>query len=163
MALSFVEYQGDGITKVFAVPFDYIYKADVKVTLNGQTVTFTWLSPNSISLSTAPTSAQLLRIERDTEKQTALVDFKNDSVLDEALLDLMWKQVFMIIQEAQDQSDVSFAVSDTARSIATEAKSIAQTALTKGDSALSTAGNAVAIANAAQTSANNAVTPNPLF
>lgn len=156
MALSFVEYQGDGITKVFAVPFDYIYKADVKVTLNGQPATFSWLSPNSISLSTAPTSAQLLKIERDTEKQNALVDFKNDSVLDEALLDLMWKQVFMIIQEAQDQSDVSFAVSDNARSIATEAKDIAQTAETKADSAIATANGAVSTANSAVSKADAA-------
>lgn len=156
MALSFVEYQGDGITKVFAVPFDYIYRDDVKVTLNGQPATFSWLSPNSISLSTAPTSAQLLKIERDTEKQTALVDFKNDSVLDEALLDLMWKQVFMIIQEAQDQSDVSFAVSDNARSIATEAKGIAQTAETKADTAIATANGAVVTANSAVSTANAA-------
>lgn len=156
MALSFVEYQGDGITKVFAVPFDYIYRDDVKVTLNGQPATFSWLSPNSISLSTAPTSAQLLKIERDTEKQTALVDFKNDSVLDEALLDLMWKQVFMIIQEAQDQSDVSFNISDNARSIATEAKGIAESANTKADSAIATANGAVTTANSAVSTANAA-------
>lgn len=156
MALSFVEYQGDGITKVFAVPFDYIYRDDVKVTLNGQPATFSWLSPNSISLSTAPTSAQLLKIERDTEKQTALVDFKNDSVLDEALLDLMWKQVFMIIQEAQDQTDVSYGISDNARAIAAEAKGIAQTAETKASSAISTANGAVSTADTALSTANTA-------
>ncbi|MGY8821355.1 MAG: phage tail fiber domain-containing protein [Pseudomonadales bacterium] len=156
MALSFVEYQGDGITKVFAVPFEYIYRDDVKVTLNGQPATFSWLSPNSISLSTAPTPAQLLKIERDTEKQTALVDFKNDSVLDEALLDLMWKQVFMIIQEAQDQTDVSYGISDNARAIAAEAKGIAQTAETKADSATATANGAVTTANTALSTANTA-------
>jgi len=164
MALSFVEYQGDGITKVFAVPFDYISQSDVQVTLDGQPASFTWTSPNTISVTTAPATGKTLKIQRDTEKAAPLVDFQNDSVLDEALLDLMWKQVFMVIQEAQDQADVSYGLSDDAKTIAQEAKGIAQTAEGKADSAIatangaaSTASNAVSTANAATSTANSAV------
>lgn len=107
MALSFVEYQGDGITTVFAVPFPYLSQTDVKVAIAGTDTAFTWTSPQTIKISPAPTNGEVVKIYRSTPNSRRLVDFEDDSILDEALLDQMSLQMFYIAQEAFDLSATS--------------------------------------------------------
>lgn len=110
MAFSFVEYPGDGETLTFGVPFPFIDRSHVKVALDGVEVAFDWNSDNVIRLETAPGAESVLKIYRETPKDQRLVDFADDSVMDEALLDKMSLQLFYIAQEAYDLSATSIVI-----------------------------------------------------
>ena len=110
MAFSFVEHIADGIGKDFAVPFPYISQAHVKVAVNGVDVAFTWNSPGSVELVSLPAKDALVKVYRETPKDDRLVNFEDDSVIDEALLDAMALQLFYIAQEAFDLSATSITI-----------------------------------------------------
>ena len=110
MAFSFVEYPGDGQTLTYSVPFPYIEKSHVKAALDGVEVPFQWNSDNVIQVNAAFPSSSILKIYRQTPKSQRLVDFADDSIMDEALLDLMSMQLFYIAQEAYDLSATSIVV-----------------------------------------------------
>ena len=104
MALSYVQYNGDGSTRNFAIPFPYLSTNDVKVALNGAAQTsFSFLSGGgTIQLATAPASGVTIEIRRVTPRDNRLVDFNDGSVITETDLDLSALQVFYIVQEAVD-------------------------------------------------------------
>jgi hypothetical protein len=104
MALSYVQYNGDGSTRNFAIPFPYLSTNDVKVALNGAAQTnFSFLSGGgTIQLATAPAYGVTIEIRRVTPRDNRLVDFNDGSVITETDLDLSALQVFYIVQEAVD-------------------------------------------------------------
>ena len=60
-------YVGDGATVSFAVPFDYLNRSDVIVTVGGVVVSaYTWTSSATISFNTAPLVGQAIVISRST-------------------------------------------------------------------------------------------------
>ena len=104
MALSYVQYSGDGSTRNFAIPFPYISTNDVKVAINGTSQTgFNFLSGGgTIQLPTVPAAGSTVEVRRVTPRDTRLVDFNDGSVITESDLDLANIQVFYIVQEAVD-------------------------------------------------------------
>lgn len=110
MALSFVEHLGDGTNKTFAVPFPYISPEHVKVAIGGVNTAYTWNSNSIVALVAAPAAGAIVKVYRETPNAERLVDFADDSVIDEALLDLMSQQLFFIAQEAFDLSASSIVV-----------------------------------------------------
>lgn len=90
----------NGTTSTFAVPFPFLSRAHVFVTLAGVPVTPVWLNDGLLSITPAPTG--LLKIQRQTPEVNRLVDFSNNSGLDEAQLDLSALQLFYLIQEVND-------------------------------------------------------------
>lgn len=110
MALSFVEHVGDGTTGEFAVPFPYISQQHVKASSAGLPVSFEWLSPGVIKIQPAPAADTIVKVYRETPNDSRLVDFEDDSVIDEALLDAMSLQLFYIAQEAFDLSATSITI-----------------------------------------------------
>lgn len=170
MAFSRATYTGNGTVTTFAVNFPYIAQGDVKVTLNGAAIAFTWNSPSVINITPAPVGK--VELYRDTSKTNRLVDFQDDSVLNERLLDDMSTQLFYIAQEAYDEAEEAGSNSVFAIEQALEALSRANTALDASASAVATATSAftaaaasvnasttaVNTANAAATTANSAAT-----
>lgn len=110
MAFSFVEHIADGTSNDFAVPFPYISQSHVKAAVNGVDVTYAWNSPGSIELSELPVEGALVKVYRETPKDDRLVNFEDDSVIDEALLDAMALQLFYIAQESFDLSATSITI-----------------------------------------------------
>ena len=110
MALSFVEHLGDGLSNTFAVPFPYIAQDHVRVAVDGSPRAFTWSSPSVVRLAAVPPSKAVVKIYRETPNTERLVDFEDDSIIDEALLDQMNLQLFYIAQEAYDLSATSIVV-----------------------------------------------------
>ena len=102
MALTFVQYTGNGTTKTFAVPFPYLESDHVKASVNGTATPITFDTPSLVRFSTAPANGALIDIRRSTPNESRLVDFQDGSTLTEADLDLNSVQVFYIVQEAID-------------------------------------------------------------
>lgn len=102
MALSFVSYTGDGSNRNFSFPHPYISKDDVSVSVDGVTVTFTWLSDSMVQTTVAPTLGTRVLVRRVTQKAEPLVDFEDASTLTEADLDTFATQMLYIAQEASD-------------------------------------------------------------
>lgn len=105
MAYSYVTYTGDGSTQIYTVPFPFIKQEDIHVFLDAEEVPaerIEWLSEASIKLDAPPEQGAVIRIRRDTDKEEAVVDFHDGSVLSEEDLDQNTRQLLFIAQEAYD-------------------------------------------------------------
>lgn len=89
-----------GGSTLFSVPFTFIERSDVSVTLDGVAVSFAWLTDGQISISPAPTGA--LRIVRRTEVTERLVDYNDGTRITETALDTDSLQAFYLAQEQRD-------------------------------------------------------------
>jgi hypothetical protein len=89
MANTYVDYAGDGSTQTFNFSFDYLDASHVNVELDGvATTAFTvQTSPKSVLMTTAPASGVVVRVRRNSDSATKLVDFVDGSVLVENDLD----------------------------------------------------------------------------
>ncbi|HWL80109.1 MAG TPA: phage tail fiber protein [Roseomonas sp.] len=132
MRYSYSDYTGDGSTKLFSVPFEYISQDHVSVTVDGASASFTWLNSNTIQLPSAPPVGAVVRVRRNTPKEVALVDFNDASVLTESALDLATRQNLLIAQEADDKAEdivgeaveaATGAASEVARAVPTATSS----------------------------------------
>ncbi|WP_130906906.1 phage tail fiber protein [Pseudomonas sp. Sample_16] len=166
MALARVTYtQSVSGNRNFSVPFPYISRDHVKVTVNGTASTFSWLSASSIQLTTAPAVGVKVEVRRVTERNSTLVDFADGSTLTESQLDLANKQNFYLAQEADDlaveSNGLAKVATDTANAATTtanEAKTLATTAVSAANTASSTANTADSKATSAVSTANTANT-----
>lgn len=102
MANSYVQYTGDGTTQVFSVPFKYLDRSHVKVSVDGINKAFSWLSSNSIRLTAKPALDTVIDIRRTTPNTKPLVDFNDGSTITEADLDKLAYQQIFLSQEAKD-------------------------------------------------------------
>lgn len=120
MAYSYVDYTGDGATRQYTVPFEFLSREFVHVTYTPEgeyestevpQEDIEWLTDSSINIPTpVPPAGTKITIRRLTEKSAPMVDFKNGSVLDETDLDLQVLQLLHICQEAFDALDGETAV-----------------------------------------------------
>lgn len=107
MANTVVVYPGDGVTRQFTVPFDYLNRTFVHVYLNDteetQGTTWSFISPTVIERSAAPLAGETLTIRRVTSTNR-IVDFKDASVLRSFDLNTSQLQVLHIAEEAKDMT-----------------------------------------------------------
>jgi len=104
MALSFVNYTGNGSNRVFNLTFSYLQPADVSVKVNNVAVTFTFLDSSRIQTSVAPASGAAVTVRRTTTRTARVVDFVDGALLTESALDADSNQLFNLSQEAFDAS-----------------------------------------------------------
>ena len=112
MASTLIIYQGTGSQTDFAIPFDYLKKSFVTVSLQGTSLKggdygdtgadYYFLDKTKIRLKTAPASGKLLTIRRYTSATERIVTFKDASVLKSTNLDTSQLQAFHIAEEARD-------------------------------------------------------------
>ena len=107
MAYSYIEevYTGDA---TFTIPFDYIKKEDVHLYINGIEKPFsdmTWVSDSIITVTSSLVENDVVKIARDSNVSTPVVDYQQTTVLDEVTLDLPVKQYMYLIQETRDIID----------------------------------------------------------
>lgn len=89
-----------GAATTFAVSFPFIKRADVKVTLGGMAVPFSWVTDGQLSITPAPSG--VLRIERRTAIAARLTDYSDTARLTEKVLDRDSLQAFYLLQEVWD-------------------------------------------------------------
>jgi len=102
MALSFEKYNGDGTTRNFGVPFRYISRDHVVVSVDAVSFPVTWLNDALVQLAVAPAPGTVVEVRRITPSEQRLVDFSDGSTLTEENLDLSADQLLFIAQEAVD-------------------------------------------------------------
>lgn len=103
MARASVQYAAAG--RVYKVPFQYIARAHVSVTVDSAPVSFGWDDETTIRLTNEPIAGALVEIRRTTPNGSLLVDFVDGSVLASIDLDLSALQVLFISQEALDGAE----------------------------------------------------------
>lgn len=112
MASTIAFYTGDGTTTDFTVPFDYLAKKFVRVSL-GVTILkggdygdtskdYYFLDKNKVRLKVPPASGEVLTIRRYTSATDRVVSFKDASVLKATDLDVSSVQTIHIAEEARD-------------------------------------------------------------
>lgn len=104
MAYSYVVYTGNGATTQYSVPFPYIRKEHVYVSINySNTTAFTWVNASTIQMNSAPANGARVEVRRTTPVSAPLVDFADGSTLVAADLDTVNMQQTYINQEQDDQ------------------------------------------------------------
>lgn len=112
MASTIALYTGDGATTDFTVPFDYLAKKFVRVSL-GVTILkggdygdtskdYYFLDKTKVRLKVPPASGEVLTIRRYTSATDRVVSFKDASVLKATDLDVSLVQTIHIAEEAKD-------------------------------------------------------------
>jgi hypothetical protein len=101
---SFIEYDGDGVTTDFSIPFAYLAESDVFVDVSGVSVAFTFPTSTTVRVTAgAPAvGTDNVKVYRLTAKTSRLVDWQQGSNLPEADMDNADDQLFYIVQEAFD-------------------------------------------------------------
>lgn len=99
---SLVKLRGATGQSLFAFDFPYLKREDVRVFVDGTSVSFTFTSPNTIELTDPLTKASDVVIRRFTETGHRLVDYNSVAELTEEVLDMDSLQAFYIVQEALD-------------------------------------------------------------
>lgn len=103
MAYSLIRYTGNGSNRDYTFSFPYLNQSHIVVRLDGVvTSSFTFLSANTIQMTTAPANGVLVEIRRVTPRDTPIVDFQDGSVLLERDLDLLAKFNLYVSQEVDD-------------------------------------------------------------
>lgn len=112
MASTIAIYTGDGTTTDFTVPFDYLAKKFVQVSvgltvLNGgdygdTSKDFYFLDKTTVRLKTAPKSGDEVKIRRYTSATDRVVSFKDASILKASDLDISSVQTIHIAEEGRD-------------------------------------------------------------
>ena len=112
MASTIANYQGNGSTTDFNVPFDYLAKKFVKVTVDSReklggdygdtTKDYFFVDKTTIRFNTAPASGAEIIIRRYTSATDRIVSFKDASVLKAKDLDVSTIQTIHIAEEGRD-------------------------------------------------------------
>lgn len=112
MASTIANYQGNGSTTDFSVPFDYLAKKFVKVTVDSReklggdygdtTKDYFFVDKTTIRFNTAPASGTGIIIRRYTSATDRIVSFKDASVLKAKDLDVSTLQTIHIAEEGRD-------------------------------------------------------------
>lgn len=112
MASTIANYQGNGSTTDFSVPFDYLAKKFVKVTVDSleklggdygdTTKDYFFVDKTTIRFNTAPASGTEIFIRRYTSATDRIVSFKDASVLKAKDLDVSTIQTIHIAEEGRD-------------------------------------------------------------
>lgn len=112
MAFTIAYYQGNGSTTDFNVPFDYLAKKFVKVTVDFReklggdygdtTKDYFFVDKTTIRFNTAPASGTEIIIRRYTSATDRIVSFKDASVLKAKDLDVSTIQTIHIAEEARE-------------------------------------------------------------
>lgn len=112
MASTIANYQGNGSTTDFNVPFDYLAKKFVKVTVDSReklggdygdtTKDYFFVDKTTIRFNTAPASGTEIIIRRYTSATDRIVSFKDASVLKAKDLDASAIQTIHIAEEGRD-------------------------------------------------------------
>lgn len=154
------KFTGDGVKTVYDVNFagGYLYKADIRAykvsPANAKAdVTVTAVDGNRVTLSAPVEAGWTLVIYRDTPKNAPLVDFSDNSIVNERNLDTNFQQAIFSVAEMLDRFDDTVTFTLDAYAAAAQASASATSALASSQAAAESASSAAFSASAAATAA----------
>lgn len=107
MALTYAEVTAPGGVATFTVPFGYIDRAHVHVFVDTvENTTFTWDNSTTVRISPTPAGGSKVRIQRNTPAVALSTVYTNATILDEVTMNESHKELFYIVQETAENSDV---------------------------------------------------------
>lgn len=110
MAYSYVTYTGNGATTQYSVPFPYIRKEHVYVSINQVAQAYAWVNDGTVQLATAPANGAKVEVRRSTPATSALVDFTDGSTPVAADFDTSNLQHLYLEQELLDNQSQTISV-----------------------------------------------------
>lgn len=155
MPFSYEEYDGDGLNRVFSVPFPYILQQHVSVTVGGTSVPFTWLNPSQVQTITAPAvGTRNVQVKRTTPGVIATLS--SPSIFRSSTLNTIFRTLLYVSQEGADAGMQARAIADRANnSISSLIVICVSAALTAVNSVVDQGISAAGSASASATSASN--------
>lgn len=161
-----VSYNGNGVTTVFAIPFDQRVNADLKVSLTDTSDVTTILTVSthytlnavpatSVTMLTAPATGEVLRVYRDTP-QTQPTEFDDTGQFLLSSLETQMDRQTLMLQEMQTDIDDINAILDD---VSDAADSADAAALSEAAAAASASAAASSAATASHYIAETAVVP----
>jgi hypothetical protein len=96
--ITYIRHTGDGTTSQFNLPFTYLSPDFVKVKVNGEVVSFSFVSPTRVQLTSTPALGDTVDIFRQTQ-ETPLVTFSNPAQLNADVLNVVTQQSIDLAQE----------------------------------------------------------------
>jgi hypothetical protein len=155
---SYEEYDGDGLNRIFSVPFPYIQQQHVTVRVSGVSVPFIWLNPSQIQTSAAPAEGERnVRVKRTTPGIIATLS--SPSIFRAATLNTIFRTLLYVSQEGQDAGGEALGAANRANTqIANLIATCVAAALTAVSSSVSAAIAAASSAISAATTATDAAT-----
>lgn len=104
---TWIEYQGDGKTTTFAIPFPYLKRSFVTLLVDGipqvHLLSYHFLSDTLLALYNAPATGSTIRIQRNTQS-TPLVNWQDASVFTAANLTLAETQTLHVAEELSENA-----------------------------------------------------------
>lgn len=160
---SFVQYAGDGTTGPFVIPFPFLDRSHVALSVDGVAAGFTFVSDVALVLDAPAPVGAVVEIRRATPIATRLVDFTDGAVLTEVDLDTALLQQLYLAQETFDVADTAIGLGPDGRYDAAHRRLVNvadpaadQDAATKGYVDSTTAASAAAAAASATSAATQA-------
>lgn len=153
MPYSYTTSEASGSTATFGVPFPYLSKDHVHVSVDGVEVaqsSLVWSSPSTVILPATPAVGAKVKRWRKTPVDSPLAVFSG-GVFDHRDLNNGILQLLYVSQEAFDDSEAAYAFASQAEDALTEATTKAGEAAASAASAASAAAAAGASASAAAT------------
>jgi hypothetical protein len=142
MSYATVSYTGNGSNQNFNIPFPYIDRSDIVVTVGGVVrvldTHYSFSNSTTINILTAPGAGVPVQIKRETNINTVAVEFSDKAILISEALNTNAEQTLYVSQELYDASEDIIGAVDAAN-----------TAVDAANTAAVTANNAAATANAA--------------
>ncbi len=142
---TYVNYNGNGTTTDFAVPFSYLSQSEVVATFTGAgTYTYTFPSTNILRVSPALASGDALKIARATSLASSKVVFANGAPITGTQLNTVVNQLIYGLQEAADTSAAVYTIASGAVTSVAAATAAASAATIAANAATEAAANATA-------------------
>ena len=105
-----VSYTGDGNTKIFTFPFEYLSKEHVKIYFNqiiNATGNYNYINPHSIEFSVAPEKGANIIIQRETPVKEQWITWIDGTVMVADDLNAQNLQILFKMQEITDPYNIN--------------------------------------------------------
>lgn len=98
-----IVYTADGLTNIYAIPFDYLSRSHVFIKVNGQEKDdVNWLSAYSIQTNGVPIKGSVIEIARHTPYDSQFITWSDGTVLFANDLNAQALQTLFVLQENMD-------------------------------------------------------------
>ncbi|MFN4278302.1 MAG: phage tail fiber protein [Ferrovibrio sp.] len=124
---SFNVYVCDGVQVDFALTFPFLSRTHVVAYLDGEPVSFEWMTDSLIRIEPAPENGAELLIRRETPNDTPLATFADGAVIRAPELNKVLRQALYVSQEGRD-SVASAMIEDTTGNLDADGRRIVNAA-----------------------------------
>ena len=107
MALSYVEYQGDGVTQDYVFSFEgqdagYFDPSHISVLVDGEEIVYTLLSSNTLRTTFIPASGSTVRIQRTVPNDVPYADFSRGNNFGQEVMNRSFLQQLYLMHQILD-------------------------------------------------------------